>query len=138
MSKKKVTQDEIAALTEEKKPVSLGGNLIERARTAAFLNSPSSLQPLLNELAGEVERLWQVESHLSVVEADAIEARLRYSNRVACLEAERDAELARVKSEVDVTAIATAFNSGYKAAAMHTVPIINKLLFQMTHGDHEH
>lgn len=110
------------------------GTLVERARIAAVHNAPSGLCPLLNELAGEVERLWQVERQLSMVEADAIEARLRYSNRVACLEVEREAEIERIKSTVDTEAIQKAYYRGYVACAKQMNPMITTMLMVDGHG----
>lgn len=132
MSKKKVTEEEIAALTQDKQ---IGtGNLIERTRTAAFLNAPSSLSPLLNELAGEVERLWRVEEDHQELVTDFREARLRWADKIATMEAEHAAEIDSIKSTVNAAAISNGYYRGYVTAAGHLTPIINTLLSKVSHN----
>ena len=115
-------------------PISLGGSLVERARTAAFMNAPSSICPLLNELAGEVERLLAIETTHNEMAQDFIEARVRWAERMATLETDKDAEIDRIKSTVDTTAIQNAFYRGFVTAAKQLTSVINTLVMADSHG----
>jgi hypothetical protein len=139
--KRERLEDLVSGITEENRhpeilehPISLGGSLVERARTAAFMNAPSSICPLLNELAGEVERLSGIEATHNELVNDFTEARLRWADKIASVTVDKNAEIERIKSTVDTTAIQNAFYRGFVTAAKQLTSVINTLVMADSHG----
>jgi hypothetical protein len=100
-------------------------NLIERARNWATVGKNGTANILLEELAGEVERLWAFEKDYTDVVVPAWHAT---SDNLHRQKRELEAEIKRIKNTVDTTALQKAFFDGYLAAVRALFPITNTLL----------
>lgn len=114
-------------------------NLIERALTWDQTNQhPDEAQRLLNELAGEIERLWAFEKNFNEVVRPAFTDQCQV---MADALNERNAEIARLKATVDTVALQGAWFEGYHRAAAHFGPIVSNLMgaigFMEAEDDHE-
>ena len=87
----------------------------------------------MNEAAGEIERLWELEKAHTVLKNDFGNARWHWSGEMA----EKDAEIADLKNRKDDVALVRENRRGYRRAAMVFTNIIGNLLMEDEDAFHD-